>query len=323
MASDHDGSASPRARDGARVATLLVLVAALLWSTGGLGVKSVDKAVPALSLAGYRSLFAAPILFAGAFVESRRVGLRLLPSLGRPAVWAAAVAYAAMVVCFVASAKLTTAANAILLQYTCPIYVALLSWPLLRERIQSIDVFATIGVVVGMIVFFLDKVSAEGRLGNIVAIVSSFGAAGVPLFLRLEQRLQTRLDPAWKGAAASPYVAMGLGNLLAVGACAHTMVESPIHDGMSWAIVVALGSIQIGTAYWIYGRAVGKLPALRTTLLTTIEPIVSPLWVLLGNGERPSTYAIVGGLVILISVTAHAVLRGAKRKEVSYSPDDR
>ncbi|CAN5262300.1 DMT family transporter [soil metagenome] len=302
-------------------ATALVLLAALLWSSGGLGVKSVD-ATP-LALAGYRSLFAAPVLALGAIMAARRQKLSLLPMLGRPYVWGAAISYAVMVVSFVAAAKLTTAANAILLQYTCPIYVALLSWPLLRERIRGIDVLATIGVVVGMVVFFLDKVSADGRIGNFVAVLSSFGAAGVPLLLRLEQRAQTARDGTWRGAAASPYVAMALGNVLAVVACGRAMVSDPLDSGTSWVIVLALGTIQIGAAYSLYGAAVGKMSALRSTLLSTIEPILSPIWVLIGNGERPSSYAIAGGAVILLSVTTHAVVRGAKTEDFSYPRGDR
>ncbi len=319
-----DGSADPppepseRGR-GAR-ASALVLLAALLWSSGGLGVKSVPSSVPSLALAGWRSFFAGPVLAVGAIVEGRRRGVDVGEMLRRPRVWGAAVAYAVMVVCFVAAAKLTTAANAILLQYTCPIYVALLSWPLLRERIKPIDVVATFGVVAGMVVFFLDKVSATGRLGNLVAIASSFGAAGVPLLLRLEQKAR---GPGWAGTSASPYVAMALGNLLAVVVCGTWMVQHPLPTPGSWAIVAALGIVQIGLAYWVYGAAVGKMSALRSTLLATIEPILSPIWVVLGNGERPSTYAMVGGAVILVSVTGHAVVRGAKAEDFSYPRHDR
>lgn len=312
--------ATPRAARSESTASALVLLAALLWSSGGLGVKSVPASVPSLALAGYRSLFAGPVLALGAVVEGRRRGVAIGPMLKRPYVWGAAVAYAVMVVCFVAAAKLTTAANAILLQYTCPIYVALLSWPLLRERIKPIDVVATIGVVLGMVVFFLDEVSAEGRLGNLVAIASSFGAAGVPLLLRLEQRAR---GPAWAGTSASPYVAMALGNLLAVLACGTHMVTHPLPDARSWAIVGALGTVQIGLAYWVYGAAVGKMSALRSTLLATIEPILSPIWVLIGNGERPSGHAMVGGAVILLAVTGHAVVRGAKTEEFPYPRSDR
>ncbi|HEY1956971.1 MAG TPA: DMT family transporter [Polyangiaceae bacterium] len=287
-----------------------VLLAALLWSTGGLGVKSVD--MTPLALAGFRSAFAIPVLALAAFVEARRhdAGVRefLGPMLRRPLVWAAAASYAVMVVSFVVAAKLTTAANAILLQYTGPIYVALLSWPLLREKLRAIDVVATAGCVVGMILFFFDRVSPEGRVGDLVAIVSSFGFAGVPLLMRLEQR---RHPATWRAEAASPMVAMILGNVVACVACAPFMLEAsakPLGPA-GWSVLVFLGAVQIGVAYWLYGSAVGKMPALRSTLLATIEPILNPLWVALVRGEKPSRWAAVGGAVILVSVTLQSFVK--------------
>lgn len=287
-----------------------VLLAALLWSTGGLGVKSVD--MTPLALAGFRSAFAIPVLALAALFEARRHGegaARFLgPMLRRPLVWAAAASYAVMVVSFVVAAKLTTAANAILLQYTGPIYVALLSWPLLRERLRAIDVVATAGVVAGMVLFFFDRVSPEGRVGDLVAIVSSLGFAGVPLLMRLEQRRQ---PATWRAEAASPMVAMILGNVIACVACAPFMVDSatkPLGPA-GWGVLVFLGTVQIGAAYWLYGAAVGKMPALRSTLLATIEPILNPLWVALVRGEKPSRWAAIGGAVILASVTLQSVVK--------------
>lgn len=230
--------------------------------------------------------------------------------LRRKYVWMAAVSYAVMVTSFVASAKLTTAANAILLQYTGPIYVALLSWPLLRERVRAIDWVATAGCVLGMVLFFLDKVSAEGRLGNLFAIASSFGFAGVPLLMRLEQRAQ---GASWPGLAASPFVAMALGNAVAVLFCAREMIARPLATPSAWLIVLGLGAVQIGAAYWLYGAAVGRMPALRSTLLATIEPILSPVWVALFRGELPTRWAVAGGSVILLSVTAQALVKGARQ----------
>lgn len=290
-----------------------VLLAALLWSTGGLGVKSV--AMTPLALAGYRSAFAIPVLVVAALVEARRRGERPVaffgPMLRRPLVWSAAVSYAIMVVSFVVACKLTTAANAILLQYSGPIYVALLSWPLLRERLRALDVVATVGCVAGMVLFFFDRVSREGRAGDLVAIVSSLGFAGVPLLMRLEQR---RHPATWTGEAASPMVAMILGNVIACVACSRAMVSaaSPGPGAQGWAVLVFLGAFQIGAAYWLYGAAVGKMPALRSTLLATIEPILNPLWVAIVRGEKPSRWAAVGGAVILASVTSQALFRAAR-----------
>lgn len=296
-----------RARPGA---TSLVLLAAVLWSTGGLGVKSVPMSP--LALAGFRSAFAVPVLVLAMFVETKRRDVVIGAMLKRPLVWSAAVSYAVMVTSFVVAAKLTTAANAILLQYSGPIYVALLSWPLLRERVRGADIAATVGCFAGMVLFFVDRVSSEGRIGDLVAIVSSFGFAGVPLLMRLEQ---AKHESNWRGAAASPLVAMTLGNILACVACAPSMLEAlraaPVARE-AWGVLAFLGAVQIGAAYWLYGAAVGKLPALRSTLLATIEPILSVIWVAVVRGEKPTKWAAVGGFVILASVTLQAIARGVR-----------
>ena len=289
--------------------TVYVLLAAVLWSTGGLGVKSVD--MPPLALAGFRSAFAAPVLGVSALVLARRHDVAISALLKRPLVWAAALSYAVMVVSFVIAAKLTTAANAILLQYSGPIYVALLSWPVLRERVRATDIAATVLCFFGMCLFFLDRVSSQGRIGDLVAIVSSFGFAGVPLLMRLEYTKR----PQEHAAALGPAVAMTLGNLIACAFAAPAMASaasSPIGLG-GWSAIAFLGVFQIGVAYVLYAAAVNALPALRSTLLATIEPILSPLWVAIVRGEKPTKWAAIGGAVILVSVTLQAVVRRERK----------
>ncbi len=296
-----------------RNATIALLIAAVLWSTGGLGVDSSNG--EALTIAGTRSLFAIPVLGLATWVECKRRFVNPVEMLRRPLMWAAAFSYALMVVCFVISARLTFVANTILLQYSGPIYVALLSWPLLRERIRPTDWIATGACFLGMLLFFMEKLSPQGMLGNGVAILSSFGFAGVPLFMRLEQRKR----PAdWRGAAASPYVAMLMGNVIAVVVCAPKMIAAPLSDTQSWITVAALGVVQIGIAYWLYGSAVGKMPALRSTLLATIEPVLNPLWVILVKHRTPSKWAVLGGAVIVMSVTGQAI---AARRTSTAPPD--
>jgi DME family drug/metabolite transporter len=283
-----------------------VLLAALLWSTGGLGVKSVD--LSPLPLAGLRSAFAVPVLALAMVVEAKRKNLPfakfIATALRRPLIWGAAWSYAVMVVSFVVAAKLTTAANAILLQYTGPIYVALLSWPLLRERVRALDVVATLGCVAGMVLFFFDEVSRQGRIGDIVAIVSSLGFAGVPLLMRLEMTKR-----GGDTAVLGPLVAMVLGNGIACAVCLPSIVVMPSVGAGGWATIAFLGLFQIGVAYVLYAAAVNSMPALQSTLLASIEPVLNPLWVALVRGEKPSRFAAIGGAVILVSVTLQAALR--------------
>jgi drug/metabolite transporter, DME family len=299
---------------------VLVLSAAVAWSAGGLGVKLIDA--PALAIAGLRSLFAITVL-GGALVHHARtsradLAAALRALLARPLVWSAAAGYALMVVCFVLAAKLTTAANAILLQYTAPIYVAFLSWPLLRERVRAWDWIAVGGCILGMALFFADKVSSSGQLGNLVAVLSSFGWASFPLQLRLAQRrLEGEGVEAARLVAMMPLVATILGNVIAVVVCLPWMVSHPPHTAVAWGVLVPLGTIQIGLAYVLYGAGVRRLRAVESTIVCTLEPILNPLWVFLGTGERPSASAIAGGAIIVFAVTAQAVAVGTQRAEVA------
>ena len=303
-------------RSNRAVGVLFVLGAALAWSTGGLGVKLVDA--PAPTIAGYRALFAALVLAVAVALHAERVGLGTLAAFGalvrRPLLWGAAVGYAVMVVSFVVAAKITTAANAILLQYTAPIYVALLSWPLLRERVRWWDGAAVVLCLGGMALFFRDQVSSSARTGDLIAILGGFGFAALPLQLRLDQRRleQGKLEAGSNAdprlAAAAPLFACLLGNVIALAVCAPWMFGSPPADARSWSVLAALGVVQIGLAYVLYGVGVRRLRAVESMLVSTLEPLLAPVWVLLGTGERPGTNALVGGAVIVATVTAQGVL---------------
>ncbi len=294
---------TPHAR---RVARGLVLAAAVLWSGGGAGVKLLGGC-EARTIAGYRAVFAALVMGA-ALLRTRRPA-EVLGALRRPRIWGAAASYALMVVCFVIAAKLTTAANAILLQYTAPIYVALVSPALLGERVGPRDLLAVAATVTGMVLFFLGDLSLDGRVGNLVAILSSFGFAGLPVWLRLEDRARRR--EGLPEDASAPLVAMTLGNLLAALVCAPRMLAAPPTTASAWEVLALLGTLQIAVPYLLYARAVRALPALESSLLASVEPILSPLWVLLATGERPGSSALAGGALIVCAVTFQATAKRA------------
>lgn len=301
---------------GARGAgAALVVAAAALWSTGGVGVK-IAEAQP-LVIAGLRSAFALAFMAVVLVAGVRRAGLagrEVLALLRRPLVWAAAASYALMVTMFVLSARRTTAANAIFIQYTGPVYVALLSGPLLGERVSARDLAAVALCVAGMGLAFGGELGGGKMAGNLLAVLSSFGFAGLPLMLRLDQRrLEGGGEPrAARAAARAPLVAMALGNLLAVLVALPALVAHPpagAHAARTWAVLVALGTLQIGFPYVLYGMAVRRLRALESSLLATIEPVLAPVWVLAATGETPSALALAGGAVIVLAVVAQAVGR--------------
>ena len=295
----------PRRAAGSRgVGVALVLAAAVLWSTGGIGIKSLSGSP--LAIAGWRGLFALPVLSGMVFVRARGRGSAVQIPLRKPWAWIGAASYAVMVICYVVATRRTTAANAIFIQYTSSAYVALLSWPLLRERVSRMDAIACIGVLLGMVLFFCESLSAEARIGNLVAVVSSFGATGLPLALRADQRALSRAGDL-RAAAVSPALMIALGNLMAVLLCVPAMRASPPVDARSWSLLAALGLGQIALPYILYGLAIPRLTALEGTLVPALEPILNPVWVALGTGEKPGPLAMVGGGFVLGSVLLQAV----------------
>jgi drug/metabolite transporter (DMT)-like permease len=294
-------------------AALLVLAAATLWSAGGVGVK-VAVAEP-LVIAGLRSAFALAFmtLVLGFALRRSGAGLDVVTALlRRPLVWAAAASYSLMVVCFVLAARRTTAANAIFIQYTGPIYVALLGGPLLGERVSRRDLVVVAACLVGMGLTFGGELGGGRAAGNALAVLSSFGFAGLPLFVRLDQnRLLAAEDPlAARVAAHAPLVAISLGNAIGAAVALPAMIAHPVSGETAprtYLVLIALGVLQIGLPYVLYASAVRKLRALESSLLATIEPVLSPVWVVLATGERPSVLAIAGGAIIVIAVAAQGV----------------
>ncbi len=275
-----------------------MLAAATLWSTGGVGVK-VAEGEP-LVIAGLRSAFA--LLFMSVVLVRARADLRAL--VRRPLVWAAAASYALMVTMFVLAARRTTAANAIFIQYTGPVYVALLSHKLLDEKPTARDGFAIAGCLLGLALTFGGELGGGRLEGNLLAVLSSFGFAGLPLLLRIDQK---KLDS--KLAPHAPLVAMVLGNALAaIVALPATLAHPPEgpHQARTWLVLVLLGFFQIGLPYVLYGIAVRRLRALESSLIATIEPVLSPFWVFFATGERPSALAAIGGGVIVVAIASRS-----------------
>lgn len=294
---------------GRRNGALLVVAAATLWSTGGVGVKTA-VAEP-MVIAGLRSVFALGFMAVVLVVALRRAGqgfrtVRAL--LARPLVWAAAASYATMVVCFVLSARRTTAANAIFIQYTAPVYVALLGGKLLGERVTRRDLVAVAACIAGMALAFGGELGGGRMEGNLLAVLSSFGFAGLPLCLRLDQKKLE--DAAAEAAPQAPMVAMCLGNAIAAALSIPALVAHPVSGETAtrtYLVLVGLGTLQIGLPYVLYAIAVRRLRALESSLLATIEPVLSPVWVVLATGERPSPLAIAGGAMIVVAVVAQTI----------------
>jgi drug/metabolite transporter (DMT)-like permease len=302
---------------------LFALGAALTWSSAGVGVKLLP--LGALPIAGFRSLFALPLL-AGALLWRNRQrppsdetppSPASLPALVRyalsqPLVLAGAVAYALCVTLFVLATKLTTAANAILFQYSAPVWVALLSWPLLGERVRGVDWLAIVGCLLGMGWCFADKLSGSGWLGNGLALVSGLGFGLLPLIWRRQQEQPTAANqPDLRPQL--PQLTLVLGNLLTCAVALPWMVRDLPSTATIWLAVALLGLVQIGVAYLLYAEAVRRLRAIECLLAAMLEPILNPLWVALFAHEQPGRATLFGGAVILGAVLLHGLLTSRQR----------
>jgi drug/metabolite transporter (DMT)-like permease len=302
---------------------VLVIAAAILWSGGGIGVKSID--LPPLAIAGYRALFAIPVMALDAVLRARRNGAVLAPLFRRWRVWGAALSYALMVVTFVISAKLGSPSNAILIQYSGPIYVALFAWPILREKLRIADGFAIVGCLLGLAIFFGGKLAPGELAGNAFAVLSSFGFAGLPLFMLAEERA-LRERPAVGASTSSaettvaPIVAMTLGNAIAALICA-PVVATHRPSGGDLLVLFLLGTFQIGVPYILYGIAVRHLRAVESSLLATVEPLLTPLWLFLFQREVPGSSTLLGGGVIVGAVALQS-LASAFGRPTDGAPGD-
>ena len=260
-----------------------LLLAALLWSLAGVLIKGLGW--PALAVAGGRGFIAALFLLA----TSR--GLRFTWSRVQVG---AAVAYASCTVTFVIANKLTTAANAILLQYTAPVWVALLGAWLLHERPTRADWLATAAALGGMALFFANELRLISVLGNFIGVLSGVSFAVMAILMRMQK----------DGSAVESII---LGNLLAFLIGLPAIVTAPALPGRGWLLLLVLGVVQLGLSYRLYARAIRHVTALEAVLIPVIEPVFNPLWVLLCFGERPGLLALAGGIIVLGAVTLRAV----------------
>ena len=273
-----------------RKGILTVVVAALLWSTGGLFIKLVS--LNSLQLSFLRSLFAGLVIL----IMFRKEALKFNK-------WSllTGLCYAGVLIFFVVATKLTTAANAIFLQYTAPIYVLILEPILLKTKFERINLVTIIFTFLGMALFFVGKLSAGDLQGNGFALIS-----GICLtFMFLGMR---------KSGEEYKFSTIFYGNLFVVIAVSFSLIglESfPLNDLL---MVGYLGIFQIGIAYVIFSYGINRVEAIEASLLAMIEPVLNPVWVFIGYGEEPSFWAIVGGAVIIAAIAFRTIMVEKRRR---------
>ncbi|MBK8813038.1 MAG: EamA family transporter [Acidobacteria bacterium] len=273
----------------------MVVMAVVLWSIGGLFIKITTISGFEVNLG--RCLFAAlTIALLTRFRALKADRFTLF----------AAIFYVGALSFFAVANKYTTAANAIFLQYTAPVYILVFAPLVLKEKFRLADLVTVAVCIGGMSLFFIDAapgtgLSPESQLtGNILGLLSGVSLGGYILLLR---------HP--KARNQNPASSVFYGNLFAIAAMIPFIALAPsVWTPMDLVAVVILGVFQIGLAYYLftYGVAHG-VRSLDASIIGFIEPLLNPVWVFLVIGERPSRWAIVGGITIIAAVILHTLRR--------------
>ena len=263
----------------------------MLFSTGGAGLKT--DSFTSAEISALRSGLAALFLL---------VWMRGRVSWTRGTV-GAGILYAATVTLFVAATKLTTAASAIFLQSSAPLFIVLLGPPLLGERFERRDVRYLVVIAAGLILCFLGRPHSSGTApdpvsGNILALFCSVTWALTLLALRYHERQG--------GAERGGLSSVVIGNLFACVVALPFAWPFPAAPAAAWATMVYLGTLQIGLAYICLTAAVRQVPAFEISLLLLVEPVLNPIWTWLIRGEEPGGAVIAGGAVILAATAARS-----------------
>jgi drug/metabolite transporter, DME family len=291
-------------------ARLMVLGAALLFSTGGAAIKGT--ALTAWQVAGTRSLIAALALTI-VLPEARRHW--------RARNWLVGLVYALTLVTFVTANKLTTAANAIFLQATAPLYILLVAPWALGERVRSGDVVFMAAMATGLGLFFVGEqpvahTAPNPVAGNIIGTLSGI----VWAFTVMGLRWVGSRDPQ---ATLNTVVA---GNLWAAVICLPWAWPMTGVTTMDWAVLLWLGVFQIGLAYVLLSKGVAQVTALEASLLLLAEPVLNPIWAWLVHGESVTAWALAGGAIILAATavrTARTSTSGRGIRGSELVPDSK
>lgn len=271
---------------------LYVVLSAICFATGGVLIKSVSWS--SVCINGVRCLFALPMMLG--FMKITRHKF-----VFNKAVLFGAVANLAMSLTFVSATKLTTAANAIVLQFTMPAFLIvflLLFWKQKPDALQLITVFASF---VGILFFFYESLSGGGMLGNILAVIS--GAFYAVVFL-----LKKIPDADFESSVVLSYIASFL-------ICIPFLFRETDFGAGNLLGVLALGIVQIGCAYIFLTLGLSSVQPVAASLISMIEPVLNPIMVALVLGETIGWISLCGAVIVLGSATVYNVIN-ARRSEI-------
>lgn len=259
---------------------LAILLSALLWSISGLLIKYIPW--HPMLIAGGRSFLTALVLLAY-FRGRLRVRLNLITLLS-------GLSLTLTQTLFIAANKMTTAANAIMLQYTMPVFIIMLSAAIYKIRPSRREVLAMIWAMAGIILFFMDDLAPGNLLGNILSVLSGVTFA---VFYVLNTRpschvpLATFLGQVFTALAGLPFLGL---------------LDRQTFTTEALVALGILGTFQLGLAFIIFQFGIKRTNPLNASLISMAEPIMNPVWVFLILGEAPGILALIGTVIVISGV---------------------
>ena len=271
---------------------IFIFIAAVLWSFAGLAAKFIPWG--AMSIASIRGV-----------IGAITIGILTKQWFFKPskAVWLGAIGTVLTSVLFMMANKITTAANAIVLQYLAPAIVIVFNAYFLRFRPTRIELLMVSLTIFGITLFFLDHLGSGAILGDILAILSSITFALVFFANRLP--------------GANPFQASYLGCAL------HLFLLPALFWDKNFAlnnvsvnmVVLLMGVFQMGIAYVLFSKGIKHTTSLSASIISTIEPILNPIWVFIVFGEQPSAVAMIGAVIVIVSITAYNIFISKSTKQ--------
>lgn len=277
------------------IAIIEMLICAALWSVAGIFIKLIPW--NGFAVAGMRSLIAGLTIAAYMLITRRRYILSHRTVVG-------GIMTAGVYTCFTVANKLTTAANAIVLQFTCPVFIVILSAIFLKQKIRKNDLAVVIATLAGIALFFFDQLKPGYILGNFVAIAAGMFMA-VMFILVGNMEGDERFSAITNGQFLTFFV--GLPFIIAT---------KPEFTAAATASILVLGVFQLGISYILYVKSTQYCPPLACCLLGALEPLLNPVWVLIFDGERPGVWALIGGIIVVMSITLWCTFDRDKKEPV-------
>lgn len=303
----------------------LICLASIAWSSAGLFIKIVD--LPPLHIALGRSLVAGLFLLGFAAWSQRGTSYRFRPT--RWTFWTA-LCYTFTVTLFVTANKLTTSANAVFLQYTAPVYVILISYFVLREKIYPTEILTIVVSLAGMILFFLDEEKSTAVIGNILGMLSGVAFALLQVVVKRSEcpsgnKMPSDLNGVYNLAFGNflnvviLFVVLGTSMGFDLD---HTFVGSLIGQNIEYGKndilgILFLGIFQLGFGYLFFAKGAKYISSVEIAIYTLLEPVCNPIWTFVGTGEIPGFWPVVGGLLVLTAMLVNTLARREKKAGLS------